>query len=87
MKSHEGDNDDDNEFMHAYIIIVFLLIKLFYLLIHLINCLFQFIQFYSMLTNFINLAAISSLTTCCMQNHLSTQLSHNIYNHFYQMFS
>ena len=75
---HENDSDDDSEFMHACIIVIFLLIKLLYSLIHSINCLFQFIQFYSVLTNFINLTAVSSLTTYYMQNHLSTQLSHNV---------
>ena len=78
IRSHESDNDDDDKFMHTYIIIIFLLIKLHYSLIHLIDCLFQFIQFYSMLANFIDLAAVSSLTACCTQNCLSTQLSHNM---------
>ena len=79
IKLHESDSDDNNEFMHACIIIIFLLIKFLYSLIHLINCLFQFIQFYSVLVNFINLTVIFSLTACCMQNHLFTQLSHNIF--------
>ena len=78
IKSHENDSDDDSEFMHVYIIIIFLLIRFLYLLIHLIDCLFQSIQFYSILTNFINLAVMSSLTACYMQNHLSTQLSHTV---------
>ena len=60
-ESHEDDNDDDDEFMNVCIIIIFLLIKLFHLLIHLLNCLLQSIQFYSMLTDFINFAVISSL--------------------------
>ena len=34
---HEGDSDNDDKFMHACIIIVFLLIKLLYLLIHFIK--------------------------------------------------
>ena len=72
IKSHENDNDDDNEFMHACIIIVFLLIRLLYSLIHLINCLFQSIQFYSVFANLINFTTMSSLTAYCMQNHLST---------------
>ena len=76
-ESHENDSDNDDEFMHACIIIVFLLIRLLYSLIHLINCLFQSIQFYSVLTNFIDLAAVPSLTAYCMQNCLSTQSSHN----------
>ena len=66
--------------MHTCIIILFLLIKLFYLLIHLLNHLLQFIQFYLMLINFINLAVMFSLTACCMQNHLSTQLSYSVLN-------
>ena len=71
-KSHEDGSDDDSEFMHACIIIVFLLIRLLYSSIHLINCLFQSIQFYSMLVNLIDLAAVPSLTACCTQNCLST---------------
>ena len=71
IESHEGGSDGDSEFMHACTIVVFLLIRLLYSSIHLINCLFQFIQFYSMLMNFINLVAVSSLTVCCMQNYLS----------------
>ena len=43
IKSHENDSDGDNEFMHACIIVIFLLIKLLYSSIHLIDCLFQFI--------------------------------------------
>ena len=70
-ESHEGDSGDSGEFMHACIIVVFLLIKLLYSSIHLINCLFQSIQFYSVLVNFINLAVMSSLIVCCTQNHLS----------------
>ena len=66
MKSHESDNDDDNEFMHACIIVVFLLIRLLYSSIHSINCLFQFIQFYSVLANLINLAVMFSLTAYYM---------------------
>ena len=77
IKSHENNNDDDDEFMHMCTIIIFLLIRLFYSLIHLLNCLFQFIQFYSMLANLINLTAVSSLTACCMQNCLLTQPPHN----------
>ena len=72
MKSHEDNSNDDDEFMHVCIIIVFLLIKFLYSLIHLINCLFQFIQFYLILANFINLIAMLSLTAYCMQNCLFT---------------
>ena len=39
IKSHENDSDDDDKFMHAYIIILFLLIKFLYSLIHSLNCL------------------------------------------------
>ena len=66
IKSHENGSNDDGEFMHACIIIVFLLIKLHYSSIHLINCLFQFIQFYSVFANFINLTAMLSLIACCI---------------------
>ena len=65
-ESHENDSDDDSEFMHACIIIIFLLIKFLYSLIHLLNHLFQFIQFYSVLMNLIDFAAVPSLTACCM---------------------
>ena len=81
IKSHENDSDDDSEFMHVCIIVVFLLIRLLYSLIYLIDCLFQFIQFYSVLVNFINLVVIFSLTAYCMQNHLSTQSPHTVYYH------
>ena len=76
MKSHEDDSDNDDEFMHVCTIVIFLLIRLLYSLIYLINYLFQSIQFYSMLANFINLIAVSSLTAYYTQNHLFTQLSH-----------
>ena len=64
-ESHKGGSGGGSEFMHACTIVVFLLIRLLYSLIHLINCLFQFIQFYSVLANFINLTAMLSLTACC----------------------
>ena len=66
MKLHEDGNDDGSEFMHACIIIIFLLIKLFYSLIYLLNHLLQFIQFYSVLVNFINFIAVFSLTVYYM---------------------
>ena len=69
-ESHEGDNNNNDKFMHACIIVIFLLIKLLYSLIHLLNHLLQFIQFYSVFMNFINFIAILSLTVCCTQNHL-----------------
>ena len=65
-ESHEDGSDDDDEFMHACTIVVFLLIRLHYSLIHSINCLFQSIQFYSVFVNFINLTVMSSLTAYCM---------------------
>ena len=63
-KPHEGDSDDDGEFMHACIIIVFLLIRLLYSSIHSLDCLLQPIQFYSVLTDLIDFAVILSLTAC-----------------------
>ena len=77
-ESHEDGSDGGSEFMHVCTIIVFLLIKLLYSLIHSINCLFQSIQFYSVLVNLIDLAVMSSLTACYMQNCLSTQPSHTV---------
>ena len=75
---HEDGSNDDDEFMHACTIIVFLLIRLLYSLIHSLDCLLQSLQFYSVLVNLINLTAVLSLTAYCMQNHLPTQFSHNI---------
>ena len=72
IKLHENDSDDDSKFMHVCIIVIFLLIRFFYSLIHSLNCLLQSLQFYSVLVNFIDLAAVPSLTACCMQNCLST---------------
>ena len=72
MKSHEDDSNDGGEFMHVCIIVVFLLIRFLYSSIHSINCLFQFIQFYLILMNFINFVAMFSLTAYCMQNCLFT---------------
>ena len=65
IKSHENNNNNDDEFMHVYIIIIFLLIKFLYLSIHSLNCLLQFIQFYLVFTNLLNLAVIFSLTAYC----------------------
>ena len=61
---HEGDSDDDSEFMHVCTIIIFLLIKLLYSSIHSLDCLLQLIQFYSVLANLIDLTAVPSLTAC-----------------------
>ena len=72
MRSHEDNSDGGSEFMHACIIVVFLLIRLLYSSIHSLNHLLQFIQFYSVLVNLIDLVVMSSLTACCMQNCLST---------------
>ena len=67
IKSHENDSDD-SDFKHACIITVFLLIRLFYLLIHSLNYLFKFIQTFIMLADFIDFIVISSLITCCLLN-------------------
>ena len=61
IKSHGDGSNNGSEFMHACTIVIFLLIRLFYSLIHSLDCLFQFIQFYSMFINFINLTAVFSL--------------------------
>ena len=42
IKSHENDSNDD-DFKHACIIAVFLLVKLLYILIHSLDYLFRFI--------------------------------------------
>ena len=69
-KSHENDNND-SDFKSACIITVFLLIKLLYSLIHLLNYLFKSIQALAVLVDFINLIAVSSSITCCLLNLLS----------------
>ena len=66
-KSHENDSDD-NDFKHACIIAVFLLIRLFYLFIHSLNYLFRFIQTLTVLTDLIDLIAVPSSITCCSLN-------------------
>ena len=80
IRSHENDNDDD-DFKHACMIAVFLLIKLLYLLIHSLNHLFRLIQTLMMLADFINFIVVSSLIACCSPNSslkstLSQQHSH-----------
>ena len=70
IKSHENDNDNDDDFKHVCIITIFLLIKLFYLLIFSLNYLFKFIQTFTMLTSLIDLIAVSSLIICCSSNSL-----------------
>ena len=65
-ESHENNSDDNDKFMHVCIIIIFLLIKLFYSLIYSLDCLLQFTQFYLMFVNFLNLAAVFSLTVYCI---------------------
>ena len=67
IKSHENDSDDSN-FKHVCIIAVFLLVKLLYLLIHSLNYLFKSIQTLVILTDFINLIAVSSSITCYLLN-------------------
>ena len=64
MRPHGDDSDDDGGFMHACTIVVFLLIRLLYSSIHSLDCLFQSIQFYSVLADLIDLAAVPSLTAC-----------------------
>ena len=67
IKLHENDNDD-NDFKHACIIAVFLLIKLFYLFIHSLNYLFKFIQTLVILVNLIDFIVVSLLIACCLLN-------------------
>ena len=67
IKSHENDNDD-NDFKHACIIAVFLLIRFFYLLIHSLDYLFRLIQILTVLTDFIDFIAVSSSIACCSPN-------------------
>ena len=69
---HESDSNNNDEFMHVCIIIIFLLIEFLYLLIHSLNCLLQFIQFYSVLVNFLNFITVFSLIVCYTQNCLFT---------------
>ena len=66
-KSHENDNDD-SDFKHACIIAVFLLVRLFYLLIHSLNYLFRLIQTLMMLADLIDLVAVPSSIACCLLN-------------------
>ena len=65
---NDNDNDDDNnsEFTHACIIIIFFLINLLYLLIHSLNYLFKFIQFYSVFINIMNFVTMLSLINYCL---------------------
>ena len=67
IKSHENDSDND-DFKHACMIAVFLLIRLFYLFIHLLDHLFRFIQILAVLTNLIDLIVVPSSITCCLLN-------------------
>ena len=65
LHENENDNDDDDdndsEFMHVCTITVFFLVDLLYSLIHLLNYLLKFIQFYLVLINIMNFVVISSL--------------------------
>ena len=72
-ESHGGDNGDSDS-RHACIIAVFLLVRLLYLLIHSLDYLFKSIQILTMLADFIDLVAVSSLITCCLLN-LSLKLT------------
>ena len=64
MEPHEGGSGGGGEFMHVCTIVVFLLIRLLYSSIHSLDCLLQSIQFYSVLMNLIDFAAVPSLTAC-----------------------
>ena len=66
-KSHESDNNSSN-FKHVCIIAVFLLVKLLYLLIHSLDYLFRPIQTLTVLTDLIDLVAVSSSITYCLLN-------------------
>ena len=66
-ESHENDNDDD-DFKHVCIIVVFLLVRLFYLLIHSLDYLFRLIQTLAVLAGLIDLVVVPSLITCCSLN-------------------
>ena len=67
IKSHEN-NSNDSDFKHAYIITVFLLIRLFYLHIHSLDYLFRFIQTLTMFMNLIDLIAVPLSIACCLPN-------------------
>ena len=79
IKSYKNDSNDDNDFKHACIIAVFLLIKLFYLLIHSLNYLFRSIQTLTVLADLIDLVVVSSLIACCLPNLLSKSISSQHY--------
>ena len=66
-ESHEGGSGGSGS-RHVCMIAVFLLIKLFYLLIHSLNHLFRFIQILVILADFINLITVSSLIIYCSLN-------------------
>ena len=66
-KSHKDDSGGDDS-KHVCIIAVFLLIRLLYLLIHLLDYLFRSIQILIMLTNLIDLVAVSSSIIYCLLN-------------------
>ena len=70
IKSHEDSNDGNDEFMHVCTIVIFLLIRFLYSLIHSLDCLLQFTQFYLMFINLLNFIIMFSLIIYCMQNHL-----------------
>ena len=67
-KSHENNNNDNDNFKHVCIITVFLLIKFFYIFIHLLNYLFRLIQVLIVLTDFIDFVVIFLLIICCSLN-------------------
>ena len=76
MRSHGGDSGDSDS-RHACIIAVFLLVRLLYLHIHLLNYLFKFIQIFTMFMNLINFIAVSSSITCySLNSSLKLTFSH-----------
>ena len=70
IKSHENDNDN-NDFKYVCIIAVFLLIRFFYLFIHLLNYLFKSIQTLVVLADLIDLVTVSLSITYCSLNLFS----------------
>ena len=67
MGSHGGGSGGSGS-RHVCIIAIFLLVRLLYLLIHSLNYLFKSIQTLTMLTDFIDLVAVSSLITYYLLN-------------------
>ena len=77
MTGPHGGDSDGGDSKHACIIAVFLLVRLLYLLIHSLDYLFRPIQILTVLTDLIDLVAVSSLIACCLLNlSLKLILSH-----------